>query len=105
MEYKRLGKCGLKVSEICLGTMDFGSKVDEETANKIIKRAVDLGVNFIDTANVYNNGKSEEYVGKAIKGMRDNIVLATKVRHRIGSGPNDEGLSRKHIMFAVREPT
>ncbi len=103
MEYKRLGKCGLKVSEICLGTMDFGSKVDEETANKIIKRAVDLGVNFIDTANVYNNGKSEEYVGKAIKGIRDSIVLATKVRHRIGPGPNDEGLSRKHIMFAVRE--
>ncbi|MCX8188428.1 MAG: aldo/keto reductase [Nitrososphaeria archaeon] len=103
MEYKRLGKCGLKVSEICLGTMDFGSKVNEETANKIIKKAVDLGINFIDTANVYNNGKSEEYVGKAIKGMRDSIVLATKVRHRIGPGPNDEGLSRKHIMFAVRE--
>ncbi|MBC7090534.1 MAG: aldo/keto reductase, partial [Nitrososphaeria archaeon] len=64
MEYKRLGKCGVKVSEICLGTMDFGSKVDEENAIKIVKRAVDLGINFIDTANVYNNGKSEEYVGK-----------------------------------------
>ena len=64
MEYKRLGKCGVKVSEICLGTMDFGSKVDGENAIKIVKRAVDLGINFIDTANVYNNGKSEEYIGK-----------------------------------------
>jgi len=103
MEYKRLGKWGVKVSELCLGTMIFGSQVDEAASTEIISRAVDLGINFIDTANVYNQGKSEEIVGKAIKGMREDIVLATKVRHQMGPGPNDEGLSRKHIMHAVEE--
>jgi len=98
MKYKNLGKAGVKVSELCLGTMIFGQQVDETTAIKIIKRAVDLGINFIDTADVYTEGRSEEIVGKAIKGMRDEIVLATKVRSRTGLGPNDEGLSRKHIM-------
>ena len=103
MKYKRLGKHGVKVSELCLGTMIYGSQVDENTANRIIRRAVDMGINFIDTANVYVQGKSEEIVGRAIKDMREDIVLATKVRHRMGPGPNDEGLSRKHIMHAVDE--
>lgn len=98
MKYKNLGKTGVKVSELCLGTMIYGQQVDEATAIKIIKRAVDLGINFIDTADVYTEGRSEEIVGKAIKGIRDEIVLATKVRSRTGAGPNDEGLSRKHIM-------
>ena len=91
------------VSELCLGTMNFGSRVDESTAIKIVRRAVDLGINFIDTANEYNRGKSEEILGKAIKGMRDDLVIATKVRHRMGPGPNDEGLSRKHMMHAAKE--
>jgi aryl-alcohol dehydrogenase-like predicted oxidoreductase len=103
MKYKRLGKYGIRVSEICLGTMYFGSQVNESDAIGIINRAVDLGVNFIDTANVYANGRSEEMVGKAIKDRREDIVLATKVRHRMGPGPNDEGLSRKHIMHAINE--
>ncbi len=103
MKYKRLGKHGVKVSEFCLGTMIFGSQVDEPSSVKIIKRAVDLGVNFIDTANTYNDGKTEEIVGKAIKGLREELVIATKVRHRTGKGPNDEGLSRKHILHAVEE--
>ncbi|MDQ1281516.1 MAG: hypothetical protein QG670_2781, partial [Thermoproteota archaeon] len=103
MNYKRLGKCGVNVSELCLGTMYFGSEVDEMTSIEIIKKAVDQGINFIDTANVYVQGKSEEIVGKAIKGMREDIVLATKVRQRMGTGPNDEGLSRKHIMKAVED--
>jgi len=103
VEYKRLGKSGVKVSSLCLGTMDFGSKIDEAAAIKIVKRAVDSGINFIDTADIYNNGKSEEILGRAIKGMRDDLVIATKVRHRMGSGPNDEGLSRKHIMHAAKE--
>ena len=103
MKYKRLGKCGVNISEICLGTAYFGSSVDEPTAASIIKGAVDLGVNFIDTANMYAGGRSEEIVGRAIKGMREQVVLATKVRHHMGEGPNDEGLSRKHIMFAVKE--
>jgi len=103
VEYKRLGKSGVKVSSLCLGTMEFGAKIDEATAIKIVKRAVDLGINFIDTADMYNNGKSEEILGRAIKGMRDDLVIATKVRHRMGSSPNDEGLSRKHIMHAANE--
>ena len=103
MKYKRLGNSGVKVSEFCLGTMHFGSKVDENTAKTLIQRAVAKGINFIDTANVYVGGKSEEIVGKAIKGMRKDLVLATKVRQSMGPGPNDEGLSRKHIMQAFEE--
>ena len=103
MKYKSLGKSGVKVSELCLGTMIYGRQVDEAASIKIIKRAVELGINFIDTANVYVEGRSEEIVGKAIKGMRDEIVLATKLRHRMGPGPNDEGLSRKHIMKSVED--
>ena len=103
MKYKRLGNSGVKVSEFCLGTMHFGSKVDENTARTLIQRAVAKGINFIDTANVYVGGKSEEIVGKAIKGMRKDLVLATKVRQSMGPGPNDEGLSRKHIMQAFEE--
>jgi len=98
MKYRNLGKSGTKVSELCLGTMIFGQQVDEPTAGKIIDRAIDLGINFIDTADVYAEGRSEEIVGKAIKGRRDSIVLATKVRNRTSSDPNGEGLSRKHIM-------
>jgi len=98
MRYKNLGKTGTKVSELCLGTMIFGQQVDETTAVKIINRAVDLGINFIDTADVYAKGRSEEIVGNAIRGMRDDIVLATKVRGRTCPDPNGEGLSRKHIM-------
>jgi aryl-alcohol dehydrogenase-like predicted oxidoreductase len=103
MKYKRLGNCGVNVSELCLGTMFFGSQVDETTSIELITKAYDQGINFLDTANTYAQGRSEEIVGKAIKGMRDDIVLATKVRHRVGNGPNDEGLSRKHIMKAVED--
>jgi len=103
MRYKRLGKCGINVSEFCLGTMNFGDETDEPTAATILKRAVDLGINFIDTANTYAKGRSEEIVGRAIKGMRESLVLATKVRHTMGPGPNDEGLSRKHIIYQVQE--
>lgn len=98
MMYKNLGKTGTKVSELCLGTMIFGQQVDEATSIKIINKAVDMGINFIDTADVYTEGRSEEIVGKAISGMRDKIVLATKVRGRTSTDPNGEGLSRKHIM-------
>lgn len=83
--------------------MNFGAKVEESQAIKLIQKAIDHGVNFIDTANVYVRGKSEEIVGKAIQGRRNDIVLATKVRHRMDDGVNDEGLSRKHILHAVKE--
>ena len=101
MKYKNLGRTGLKVSELCLGTMIFGGKVDESSSIQIIKRAIDLGINFIDTANNYEFGRSEEIIGKAIEGMRDDMVLATKVEAVTGPGSNDYGLSRKNIMRAV----
>ncbi len=103
MQYKKLGKTGLRVSEICLGTMTFGAQVaDGAVAVKLIEQAMDAGVNFIDTAdNVYAEGRSEEIVGRALKGKRQSVVLATKVAFPTGDGINDFGLSRKHIMDGV----
>ena len=101
MRYKRLGRTGLKVSPICLGAMNYGDPVSEEEATKIINDAFDAGVNFLDTADMYSGGQSEEIIGKAVKGKRDSFVIATKVCGKSGPGPNDLGLSRKHIMQAV----
>ncbi len=101
MNYKNLGKTGLKVSELCLGTMNFGNPTDESTSLKIIDKFINEGGNFIDTANVYNHGVSEEIVGKALKGRRDSIVLATKVHGKMGPGPNDGGNGKKHILKEV----
>ncbi len=103
MQYRKVGRTGLKVSEICLGTMTFGNQVDEPEAIKIIERALDSGINFFDTADVYAEGMSEEIVGGALKKHRKSVVLATKVANRTGPGANDIGLSRKHIMTAVEE--
>ncbi len=101
MKYKNLKGTGLKVSEFCLGTMTFGGQADEETSIRIVDHALDQGVNFIDTANIYTFGQSETILGKALKGKRDNVVLATKVCGGTGRGANDSGLGRKHIMKAV----
>jgi len=103
MKYNSLGHSGLMVSEACLGTMIFGEdserSTDSETAIKMIDSFIDSGGNFIDTANVYADGRSEEIVGKAIENHnRDDLVIATKVRFTMGEGPNDKGLSRKHII-------
>jgi aryl-alcohol dehydrogenase-like predicted oxidoreductase len=98
MEYRRLGRTGLMVSELCLGCMTFGRELDEEGSRKIIARFLEAGANFIDTADVYSKGVSEEITGRAIKGSRDEVVLATKVRFPMGEGPNDVGLSRKHVI-------
>lgn len=109
MKYNLLGKTGLRVSELCLGTMTFGGKgffsvigsQGQDIADELVKRSVDAGINFIDTANVYSEGMSEEITGQALHNLglnRNDIVLATKVRGTMGSGPNDKGLSRKHIM-------
>ncbi len=98
MEYRRLGRTGLMVSELCLGCMTFGREVDEEGAREIVARFLDDGGNFIDTADVYETGLSEEITGRAIKGVRDEVVLATKIRFPMGEGPNDVGLSRKHVI-------
>jgi len=103
MQYKNMGRTGLKVSRICLGAMNYGDPVSETEATKIVKSAQAAGVNFIDTADGYAGGKSEPIVGKAIKGDRHSFVIATKVFVRTGPGPNDTGLSRKHIMQAVED--
>ncbi len=103
MQCRTLGRTGLKVSEICLGTMTFGDQVSEDDAITITHAAMDQGVNFIDTANMYTKGRSEEIVGKAIRDRREDAILATKVGIEIGPGPNDVGLSRKHIMRSVED--
>lgn len=100
MEYRQLGRTGVKVSPLCLGAMNFGERTDEADSVAIIHAALAAGINFVDTANVYTGGRSEEIVGKALRGRRDRIVLATKVRGKVGDGPNDQGLSRKHIFEA-----
>jgi aryl-alcohol dehydrogenase-like predicted oxidoreductase len=105
MEYVNLGRSGLKVSRICLGCWSFGNaaewmlEIDE--ARPIIEKAIDLGVNFFDTANAYSRGRSEEILGEIIKGRRDDLVVATKVYFPMSDRPNDRGLSRLHIMRQI----
>ncbi len=101
MEYRRLGSTGLKVSPICLGGWRFGRETDEKSSIELIHHFLDQGFNFIDTANTYSRGVSETFVGKAVKGRRDQVVIATKVWGRMGDGPNDAGLSRRHILQQV----
>lgn len=98
MEYTHLGRSGLSVSRLCLGTMNFGWKTEEGDSHAVMDRAHDAGINFFDTANVYVRGAAEEIVGNALIGFdRDSYFLATKVYFPMGEGPNDRGLSRKHI--------
>ena len=109
MNYTRLGSSGLMVSRLCLGTMTYGSPdwhpwtLDEAASRPFIKRALERGINFFDTADMYSRGASEEVLGRALKDFarRDQVVVATKVFHPMGEGPNDRGLSRKHILDAI----
>jgi aryl-alcohol dehydrogenase-like predicted oxidoreductase len=102
MDFRFLGKTGLRVSELCLGAMTFGRECDEAYSHEMLDRFVDAGGNFIDTANVYSTGASEEIVGTWLKDRpRDALVIATKVRFPMSAGPNDVGLSRKHILSSV----
>lgn len=113
MKYAKLGRTGLEVSKICLGCMSFGDPdiwmhdwlLNEEESRKIIKKALDLGINFFDTANIYSLGVSETFLGRAIKdyAKREEVVIATKVHGRMHEGPNGQGLSRKHILHQVEE--
>ncbi len=106
MKTRFLGNTGVRVSELCFGAMTFGGKgywknigqVEQKEADELVNRAIEGGINFFDTANVYSEGRSEEILGRALGNKRKDIVLATKVRGRIGTGPNDIGLSRKHII-------
>ncbi len=112
MNYKILGNTGMKVSELCLGTMTFGGKgyfaqigkLEQKIVDDLVKKSMDGGINFIDTANVYSEGLSEEMTGKAIRNLglnRDELVIATKVRGKMANDPNGSGLSRKHILQQV----
>ena len=101
MQYRRLGRSGLKVSPLCLGTMMFGGETDEQTAQKIVRHAFEAGINFIDSADAYNKGRSEEVTGRAICSEREHWVVATKLANRVGQGPNGGGLSRKWVMTAI----
>lgn len=114
MKYNLLGNTGLKVSELCLGTMTFGGQgmwtaigaLPQNEANELVKQSVDAGINFIDTANVYSEGLSEMMTGQAIRDLglkRDDLVIATKVRGTIGTGINNSGLTRKHILQQANE--
>ncbi|MCA9939425.1 MAG: aldo/keto reductase [Anaerolineales bacterium] len=103
MNYRPLGNSGVLVSVIGLGTNQFGGKVDQQGVNDIIDAALDMGVNFIDTADVYQKGRSEETLGVALKGRWQQVVLATKVFGKMGEGPNDRGASRYHIFNAVED--
>lgn len=98
MQYRNLGRTGVKVSRLCLGTMMFGGPAPEADSIRIIHRAIDDGINFIDTANIYNAGESEVVVGKAIADRRHQVVLATKGRQAMGTGPNTSGATRLHLM-------
>ncbi|MBX7259272.1 MAG: aldo/keto reductase [Candidatus Hydrogenedentes bacterium] len=101
MNYTYFGKTGIQVSEVCLGTMTFGKEADEKTANAIMERAVEKGINFFDTANIYCKGLTEEIVGRWLRPRRENIVLASKVHFPTGDDPNQRGSSRRHIHLEV----
>ena len=103
MEYRRMGRTGLKVSEVCLGTMTFGHSTDEREAQRIVDRAFDAGINFFDTADSYGGGESEVFTGKALKSRRGAAVIATKFFNPMGPGPNDSGMSRGRIMNAIED--
>ncbi len=101
MEYRRLGASGVRVSVIGLGGNTFGRYADERQTADIIATALDAGVNFLDTADIYNAGVSEQFIGKALRGQRERTLIATKVGMRMGPGPNENGSSRKHIFDSV----
>lgn len=105
MDYRLLGASGIKVSPLCLGTMNFGDKTSETDSIRIIDKALDAGINFVDTANVYNGGESERIVGKALKkgNKREKVVLATKVYNAMGEGINERDLTRYHIVRACED--
>jgi len=105
MQYVNLGSAGVKVSRICFGCMSFGNdnawKLELDEARPLVKKAIDLGINFFDTANVYSLGRSEEITGECLKDYRDDVIVATKVYDIMGKGPNDSGLSRFHVMQQI----
>lgn len=103
MQYRNMGRTGLKVSEVCLGTMTFGHGTDESEAKEMVDLSFDAGINFFDTADGYSGGEAEIILGKALKGRRRDAVIATKFFNPMGPGPNDSGMSRVHIMHSIED--
>ena len=103
MEYRFLGRTGIKVSPLCLGALNFGGATDETTSITIIQAALEAGINLVDTANSYNSGQSEIVVGKALRGKRERVILASKVHFKTSDDPNDQGNSRRHILQACED--
>ncbi len=101
MHYRILGRTGVKVSSLCFGTMSFGGDADEATSAAMFKRCLDVGINFFDCANSYGRGQAETILGKLLQGVRDELVITSKVCSAMGPGVNDRGLSRRHIMLQV----
>ena len=103
MEYRRVGRTGVKVSSLCMGTMTFGDAADEAESKRMFAACLDAGINFFDTANIYVGGRSEEILGGLIKGMRDELVITSKVHGKMGEDVNARGLSRRHISLAIED--
>ena len=108
MQYRKFGNTGLTVSRLCLGTMTFGLQTEEDVSRQILDKATDAGVNFIDTADAYplgstidQTGRTEEIVGRWLKGRRDRFIVATKAFNKVGPSPWDQGASRKHLLDAI----
>lgn len=101
MKYRSIGRTGLQVSSLCLGTMTFGNETDEETSGAIFRMCRDRGINFIDTADVYSKGRTEEIVGRLLRDCRDEWIVCSKFQGRMGAGPNDRGCSRRHLSRAI----
>ena len=100
MELRTTGRSGLQVSVLGLGTNNFGARIDEDASRAVVRACLDVGVTFFDTANSYGGGRSEEHLGRALEGHRDEVVIATKFSSRVGDGPYDAGASRKHLVAA-----
>lgn len=101
MDYRPLGRTGVKVSSLCFGTMSFGDMDHDDEASRMFRNCLDAGVNFFDSADVYGRGRAEEVLGRLMKGMRDDLIITSKVYGRMGEGVNDGGLSRRHVTRAV----
>ncbi len=101
MKYRPLGRTGVSVSQLCMGTMSFGGDADAAASSALYRACRDAGINFFDTANVYSKGRAEEILGGLIKGHRDELVLTTKCFFPMGEGPNERGSSRRHVSQAV----
>src|ERR671922_298872 len=101
MDFKQLHRTDLKVSRLCFGTMTFGKPADQETSTRMVEQCIEAGINFFDTANMYQLGVAETMLGEAIKGKRKNLIVASKVRFKMGEAPDESGLSKRAILKAV----